>query len=338
MNFAQPKITIVTPSYNSGKYLEATILSVIEQNYSNLEFIIIDGGSTDGSLEIIQKYDKNVSFWISEKDKGQSEAINKGFAKTTGNIVTWLNSDDVLMPGALHKVASYFKDNERAGVIHGKTILFGETQKELLRGAEADHSGCQYFAGMSFPQPSSFFRKEVLDQIGFLDPQWHYGMDYDFFLRAACIAPFLRVEDTFSKYRLHIESKSMNAPRKFASEWQFIFSKFLRSIENSEEVVHRMKMLNCYSEGTDYYKISKKFEPHFLLATFSYFLYYQITFLYKSGDVAAVYKFTRYLRDNDPAFFERFELEQNYFNSKYLNRRSLLFLRWIKELWHSFQS
>lgn len=338
MNFAQTKITIVTPSFNSGKYLEETILSVIEQEYPNLEFIIIDGGSIDNSVEIINKYSNHISFWISEKDKGQSEAINKGLAKATGTIVTWLNSDDVLTPGALYKVASYFEDNEDAGVVHGKAILFGELQKKaVLRDGEINDSGCQYFAGMSFPQPSSFFRKGVLDQIGPLDTHMHYGMDYDFFLRAACVTTFLPVQETFSKYRLHRGSKSMSAPKKFALEWQMVFSKFLRSIEKSESVIQRMKMLNCYKDGTDHYTITRKFELEFLLATLSYFLYYQIIFLYESGDVKGVYSLTKYLRDFDQPFFEKFELEGNYLRAKYLNKGALSFLRRVKQIWHSFQ-
>src|SRR5687768_13083798 len=104
-----PKISIITPSYNQGRFIEETILSVINQNYPNLEYIIIDGGSTDNTVEIIRKYEQHLAYWVSEKDGGQSEAINKGFKKATGDIVCWINSDDFFMPGALSKVADCFE-------------------------------------------------------------------------------------------------------------------------------------------------------------------------------------------------------------------------------------
>ena len=106
------KISIITPSYNQADYLEECIDSVLSQNYPNLEFIIIDGGSTDNSAAIIRKYEKHLNFWVSEQDNGQSDAINKGFAKATGNIITWLNSDDLFTEGTLAKVDSYFTDNQ----------------------------------------------------------------------------------------------------------------------------------------------------------------------------------------------------------------------------------
>ena len=114
-----PKISIVTPSYNQAEFLERTILSVLNQDYPNLEYIIIDGGSTDGSVEIIKKYEKYLAYWVSEKDKGQSDAINKGFQKSTGDILAWLNSDDTYLSGTLFKVVKAFQENPNADLIFG---------------------------------------------------------------------------------------------------------------------------------------------------------------------------------------------------------------------------
>src|SRR5688500_13464995 len=126
-----PKISVITSSYNQGKFIEETILSVIGQGYENLEYLVIDGGSTDESVDIIRKYEKQIHYWVSEKDRGQSEAINKGITRSTGEIFTWINSDDLLLPGALHKAAEQFaKVPGQTGVIYGGTVLF-ENGKDI---------------------------------------------------------------------------------------------------------------------------------------------------------------------------------------------------------------
>jgi len=121
-----PKISIVTPSFNQGQYIEETILSIVNQNYPNLEYIIIDGGSTDNTVEIIKKYEKHLAYWVSEKDKGQSEAINKGFRKATGDIVCWINSDDFFMPGSLLKVGERFAKDNSLDLLNGHCLLIDE--------------------------------------------------------------------------------------------------------------------------------------------------------------------------------------------------------------------
>src|SRR5580700_341038 len=118
-----PKISIITPSYNQGQFIEETILSILNQNYPNLEYLIIDGKSTDSTIEIIKKYEQKIFYWVSEKDSGQSEAINKGFQKATGEIVCWLNSDDILMPNALNEVAAQFIKNKELILLNGQTVL-----------------------------------------------------------------------------------------------------------------------------------------------------------------------------------------------------------------------
>src|SRR5512134_129792 len=133
MNGTSPKISIVTPSFNQGKYLERTIRSVIEQDYPNLEYIIIDGGSTDESVEIIRKYEKHLAYWVSEPDRGQSHAINKGFDRATGEIFGWLNSDDWYVPGALKAVAEAFAANPEAGAVVGAGEMVDEEGKLVLR-------------------------------------------------------------------------------------------------------------------------------------------------------------------------------------------------------------
>src|SRR5437667_5688340 len=129
-----PRISIVTPSYNQGKYLEQTIRSVLDQGYPNLEYIICDGGSTDISVEIVKKYSDRLAWWCSEKDRGQSDAINKGWRRATGDILAYLNSDDVLLPGAIERVVRAFQQTPSAGVVYGDWTCLDEHGSELGRG------------------------------------------------------------------------------------------------------------------------------------------------------------------------------------------------------------
>src|SRR4030066_2441490 len=122
MQISYPKISVITPSYNQGQFIEETIISVIGQKYPELEYIIIDGGSTDNSTAIIRKYERDLAYWISEKDSGQSEALNKGFKKASGDIVCWINSDDLLLPGSLKIVAEYFWKHPDVMFINGNTL------------------------------------------------------------------------------------------------------------------------------------------------------------------------------------------------------------------------
>jgi glycosyltransferase involved in cell wall biosynthesis len=225
---SNPRITIITPSFNQGQFLEETILSIINQGYDNLEYIVIDGGSTDNSVEIIKKYKSQINYWISEKDSGQSDAINKGFSKATGDVITWINSDDVLLPGALEIVSDwYINSTINEGLIYGATLLFDEKgDKEKVVGF-TDSIFERSLAGIAFPQPASFFKTTYLHKVGFLDLSLHYGMDYDLFARLALVCNFTFIDFTFSKYRLHNSSKSMAEGFKFLEDWTKVFFKVL---------------------------------------------------------------------------------------------------------------
>ena len=228
-----PKISIVTPSYNQGIFLEETLRSILLQNYPNLELIVIDGGSKDNSVEIIKKYEPWITYWISEKDKGQSDAINKGTRKATGEILNWINSDDLLTPGSLKKVAEIFSQQaDDVGLIHGGTILF--TSKKVLRndwGVE-DPSLERYLAGIAFSQPSSFFLKKYFDMVGGqVSENLHYGMDYDLYCRLACVCKFVPVNDIFTKYRYHDNSKSVAEQHKFIGDWNRSFVNLCKNVK-----------------------------------------------------------------------------------------------------------
>lgn len=183
-----PKVSIVTPSFNQGEFLERTIRSVIDQNYPNLEYIIIDGGSTDNSVEIIKKYEKYLAYWCSEKDRGQSDALNKGFSKATGDIFFYLASDDVLMPGILDKVARCFMEND-IDVLYGNRLIIGPDDRVISERRCVHYIpyisrlGNVTLGSFAVYPDSMFYKKEIFHKVGGFDINLHNTMDTDFWLK-----------------------------------------------------------------------------------------------------------------------------------------------------------
>lgn len=207
MNY--PKISIVTPSFNQGQFLERTILSVINQNYPNLEYIIIDGGSTDGSVDIIKKYERHLTYWISEKDSGQSEAINKGIKLATGEFITWLNSDDIIFKGALLEVANAIGNNKLINWLAGNIIWISTDDKIIkCRKGEKWNAMLPRIGELNIYGPSSFIKREILLQIGLLNIDLHYMMDTDLWWRLYKAGyKFYRLSKYIWGYRLHKNAK-----------------------------------------------------------------------------------------------------------------------------------
>jgi len=175
-----PSISIVVPNFNGGATIEATLVSLIEQNYPNLEILVIDGGSTDNSVEVIRKYERHIAWWVSEEDRGQSDAINKGFAHAHGEILNWLCSDDVLLPGALHAVGKAFAEDPLAGLVAGACEFryLGDPARDRLDTPTADMLELMPCTN-PLPQPGCFFRRALLDRDPILDVSLHYAMDFD---------------------------------------------------------------------------------------------------------------------------------------------------------------
>lgn len=200
-----PRISIVTPSYNQGRFLEETIQSVLSQNYPSLEYIIIDGGSTDGSVDIINKYQRQLVYWLSEPDKGQGQAINKGFRKATGDVVGWLNSDDLYLPGALKSIGEYFASNPEVDVVYGNQLDIDEKGRVFRALRSLRFSRLALLSrGMTIPQPAAFFRKGVLEKTGYLDESLCWSVDYEFFLRIAFAGHCIQhIRQALVKFRYH---------------------------------------------------------------------------------------------------------------------------------------
>jgi len=227
MNQNLPKISVITPSYNQGIYIEETIQSVLNQNYPNLEYIIIDGGSNDSTLEVIKKYESKIDFWVSEKDKGQADAINRGFAMATGDILCWLNSDDYFFPETLNYVASKLNINKNE-------ILFGEVDHIFEPGKEIKHSNVQNkYKNYNLElydyiiQPGSFWTKKVWKVTGSLSDNLHFVFDWEWFLRAKKNnTEFKYSNKVMSMYRVHDAHKTSNGGEKRQKEIEYILKKY----------------------------------------------------------------------------------------------------------------
>lgn len=228
MNGMLPKITVVTPSYNQGHYLEETIASVLGQSYPNLEYMVMDGGSADNSVEIIKKYEKHLAFWVSERDGGQSAAINRGFDIGTGDILAWLNSDDMYLPGALRYIASRMRPAE-SEIVFGNCLHFDSDHPGLARGSDVRCGQQRHDIRLAdyIIQPGCFFSRVAWTKTGPLDQSLSYGFDWEWFIRAErCNVRFSPVDKYLAVYRIHANHKSAVGGEKRSEELAGIFRKY----------------------------------------------------------------------------------------------------------------
>jgi glycosyltransferase involved in cell wall biosynthesis len=209
-----PKISIVTPSFNQGNFIEATIRSVLSQGYPNLEYLVMDGGSTDQTVEILKKYNGQLS-WVSEKDRGQSHAINKGFNLATGDIFSYINSDDVYEPGGLHRVGAFFASHPQAHWLTGRCRIINSQGNEIRKLITAYKNfwllskSYQVLSVIDYiSQPATFWRREVIRRIGSFNEELHLAMDYDYSLRVGKQYRLWVVNDYLASFRVHSGSKS----------------------------------------------------------------------------------------------------------------------------------
>lgn len=208
----EPLVSIVTPSYNQAPFLEETLRSVLDQDYPRVEYIVIDGGSTDGSLEIIRKYQDRLTRWISEPDLGQADAINKGFSQSTGEILAWLNSDDTYAPGAISEAVAFLTEHPEIGMVYGNAYYIDGQGRRVGRypARPTDYKGLRRGVN-TVSQQSMFFRSLLWRMVGPLDPSFYYAMDYDLWVRIAAVTPIAFCDRYWANFRLHGKSKSMIA-------------------------------------------------------------------------------------------------------------------------------
>lgn len=205
-----PRISIVTASLNQAKYLGKTIRSVLSQRYSNLEYIVIDGGSTDGTQDIVREHSDHLAFWVSESDSGQSDAIIKGFQRATGELLCWVNSDDALLPGCLRAVARAYADSDKPGVITGNVLYVDEDDRIVRCVRTLRQTVYLGRRGVLCPQaPAIFFQRRLYEQVGGLGPSLHFAMDSDLWFRFLRIgARFVHIPSYLGAFRWHRNSKT----------------------------------------------------------------------------------------------------------------------------------
>ncbi|UCE99392.1 MAG: glycosyltransferase [Planctomycetota bacterium] len=210
-----PKITIVTPSYNQGRYLKQTIRSILGQTYPNLEYIVMDGGSKDNSAEIIERYADRLAYWTSGPDDGQTDAIAKGFARATGDILGWVNSDDFLLPRALEAVCKAFQANSDCVWVAGRCVFVdsGSVPLSVQVPRRQSLSGLLFW-GAEFAQPATFWSRQAYEEVGGLDTSLRFAFDFDLFLRFRQRAKINVISEYLSAFRFHEASKTMSWPLK----------------------------------------------------------------------------------------------------------------------------
>lgn len=213
-----PLVSIITPSFNQAEFLEETITSVITQDYPNIEYIVIDGASTDGSLEIIKRYASKIKYWVSEPDHGQAEAINKGFLKATGEIIAWINSDDYYLPGTISSVVSAFQKYEDCGLVYGDLLSVDKDGVifNILRYGDWGLDELMRFNIIG--QPSVFMKHEALKKAGYLEKDFHYMLDHNLWLKIASVSKIKYIPELWSAARYHEGAKNLLHAAAFGGE------------------------------------------------------------------------------------------------------------------------
>jgi glycosyltransferase involved in cell wall biosynthesis len=218
MPASTPLVSIITPSFNQAEYLETTIRSVLDQAYAPLEYLIIDGGSTDGSLDIIRRYAGRLAHWESGPDRGQAQAINKGLARAQGEIVAWINSDDVYLPGSIASAVEHLLANPHAAMVYGDGIMVGSNLELLDRHRYRQLHLVDLLSFEVLLQPAVFMRRASLEQAGLLDESYHLILDHELWVRLAANGPLRHVPEFWALERTHEQAKTIHQAAGFVDE------------------------------------------------------------------------------------------------------------------------
>lgn len=255
-----PRVSIVSPSFNQAHFIEETICSVLNQSYPNIEYIIIDGGSNDGSIEIIRKYEKKISYWVSEKDEGQTDAINKGLSIATGSILAYLNTDDTYLPSTVETVVNFFMKNPNVFMVYGDIFQINE-QSQIIKRVNPGNIDYHKLLSGSFylPQPSVFIKRELWENLGKFDKDLNLAMDLDYWIRVYLNRYAISyINESLAQVRIYPDAKSSYLKHKYLEEKLKILSKIFSNESISMELINKRKQLygEVYLEGgLNYFKI-----------------------------------------------------------------------------------
>lgn len=213
-----PLVSIVTPSFNQAAYLEQTIQSVLQQDYPNIEYMVVDGGSTDGSVEIIRECEGRLAWWVSEADKGQADAINKGLKRAGGEVVAWLNSDDLYLPGTIRKAVAALQTYPDVGLVHGNLRSINPHGVHINTITYQQYDLSDLLAFRIIGQPAVFMRRSVLEEAGYLSIEFHYLLDHHLWLRMSALAGLKYIPEDWAAGRIHPQAKNVALAAGFAQE------------------------------------------------------------------------------------------------------------------------
>lgn len=266
------KISIVTPSYNQGDYIEKTIDSVLSQGYENLEYFIIDGGSSDNSVEIIKKYEKHLTYWVSEKDKGQADALNKGFSQATGDIFAYINSDDLYVKNTFNKINNEFQADPNIEILYGDYFLLFNDDSLIAKPKISWDFDVALYSFLMIMQPASFWSKNIHQKINGFRDDLFFILDYDFFMRAAHElksnpSSIKHIKDYYAYFRIHDESITGSGQKGFKKEGKELRKQFSSidsiMINNMKKYYYLLKAVRMFYKERGFIPLKADFKKNY---------------------------------------------------------------------------
>jgi glycosyltransferase involved in cell wall biosynthesis len=284
------RVSIITPSFNQAQFLEQTILSILNQSFADIEYIVIDGGSTDGSVEIIEKYRDRLAYWHSRKDRGHWDAVRQGFEKATGDILHFLNSDDLLIEGAVERVVQAFQTHPKAGVVYGKAKFIDADGADIQDYPSEEFDIARVFRTWSNPvsQPTAFLRKQIFEKYGSPDEDWPFCADFEYWIRISSETTFHYLQEYLACMRIHSATKTARNESVQAEELIQLCNKWIPTTRFAESgVAPEEAVKGAYLCASMHFRRSGAKRK----ALQSYFSYCRSAFT----PPMALYRFIRYL-------------------------------------------